>query len=37
MEILGEEVYYNQNNHKPNNPNRRADEALVDWVNHLMG
>ena len=33
IEILGEEVYNNQNNHKPNNRNRRADEALVDRTN----
>ena len=32
---LGEEVYNNQNNHKPNNWNRRADEALVDRANHV--
>ena len=37
IEILGEEVYNNQNNHKPNNRNRRADEALVDRVNHVNG
>ena len=35
LEILGEEVHNNQNNHKPNNQNRRADEALVDWVNRV--
>ena len=37
IEILGEEVYNNQNNLKPNNRNRRADEALVDRVNHVNG
>ena len=37
LEILDEEVYDNQNNHKPNNRNRRADEALVDRVNHANG
>ena len=37
VEILGEEVYNNQNNHKPNNQNQRADEALIDRVNHVNG
>ena len=37
LELLGEEIYNNQNNHKPNNRNRRADETLVDRVNTLMG
>ena len=32
IEILGEEVYNNQNNNK-----RRGDEALVDRVNHING
>ena len=34
---LGEEVYNNQNNHKPHNRNRPADEALVDRANHVNG
>ena len=37
LEILGEEVYNNQNNHKPKNRNRRAYEALADRVNHVNG
>ena len=37
LKILGEEVYNNQKNHKPNNRNRQADEALVDRVNHVNG
>ena len=37
IEILGEEVYNNQNNHKPNNRNRWAEEALVDRANHVNG
>ena len=37
IEILGEEVYNDQNNHKPYNRNRRADEAFVDRVNHVNG
>ena len=37
LEILGEEVYSNQNNHKPKNRNRLADEELVDRVNQSNG
>ena len=37
MEILDEGVYNNQNDHKPNKRDRRADEALVDRINHVDG